>query len=79
MEHMSIWKREGYEEGVQYGMQHGVAEVILRQLKLRIGGIGVRTQNQIKHLPSPRLQQLAEDIFAFKQKADLVDWLKNNS
>lgn len=75
MEHMSIWKREGYEEGIH----QGEAEVILRQLNLRIGGIGIRTQNQIKHLPSPRLQQLAEDIFAFKQKADLVDWLKNNS
>ena len=79
MEYMSTWKREGYEEGIKKGEQLGVAEVTLHLLNLRIGGVGIKTQNQIKKLPVPQLKALTEALLNFSKRSDLTEWLHNNS
>ena len=79
MEHMSLWKREGYEEGIQQGEQRGMTNTILHLLNLRVGSVGIKTQNQIKKLPLPKLWQLSEALLQFSKRSDLTEWLKNNS
>lgn len=78
MEHMSIWKRAGYEEGVQQGEQRGTANTVLHLLNLRIGSVGLKTQNQIKKLSQPKLWALSEALLQFSKRSDLTEWLKNN-
>jgi hypothetical protein len=79
MEYMSSWKREGYVEGIQQGEQIGVANTVLHFLNLRIGSVGVKTQNQIKKLPQSKLWELSEALLQFSKRSDLTEWLKNNS
>lgn len=79
MEYMSTWKREGYEEGLKAGAQQDRAEIALHLLNLRIGGVGVKTQYQIKKLSLPKLRELIEASLQFSKRSDLTEWLRNNS
>jgi hypothetical protein len=79
MQYMSKWKREGYEEGLQEGTQLALLSVILHQLNLRVGGIGPKTQSQIKKLPLQKLNDLSGALLNFSQRSDLTAWLNDNS
>ncbi|HEX4947950.1 MAG TPA: DUF4351 domain-containing protein [Blastocatellia bacterium] len=79
MQYMSSWKREGFEEGLKIGGQQEVADVALHLLNLRLGGIGTKTQNQVKKLPLPKLKALTEALLNFSKRSDLTEWLNKNS
>jgi predicted transposase YdaD len=57
------------------GEAKGEAKVLLRQLNKRFGVLDEGTQEQIRKLPLPHLEALADAVLDFKQPEDLALWL----
>ena len=94
MEIVTSWMRtgikqgreEGLEEGLQRGLQEGrqeglqrETELILRQLKRKIGQLTPEIESQVKQLEIEELENLGETLLDFQQLEDLTSWLSNLS
>jgi predicted transposase/invertase (TIGR01784 family) len=73
------WIQEGRDEGLQQGEQLGKLDLVLQILKKRFGEINTRVESRIQNLPLEKLEKLGLDLFDFKSKKDLTEWLKKNS
>lgn len=64
-----------YLEIERKGEAKGEAKVLLRQLNKRFGALEEATQEQIRQLPPPHLEALADAVLDFKQPEELALWL----
>ena len=72
--------QQGIERGMQQGIERGQTTLILRQLPRRIGqGLSSALENQIRQLPLPQVEALAEALLDFSTVEDLQQWLEERS
>ncbi|HEY9703927.1 MAG TPA: DUF4351 domain-containing protein [Allocoleopsis sp.] len=63
----------------QYIKAEGVAEVIFRLLKRKIGTVSPKLQETISELSIETLENLGEALLDFSTEADLQTWLQTKS
>ncbi len=68
-------REQGLEQGLQKGLQAGELDITLRLLRLRCGGLSPEQDAQIRALPLPKLEALAEALLDFQGPDDLKAWL----
>ena len=76
--HMKGWQ-EGWQKGLQEGLQQGLEEgrrekardLVIRQLKRRLGFLSSEVEERIKSLSLKELDELAEKIFEISSESDL--------
>jgi predicted transposase/invertase (TIGR01784 family) len=64
-----------YQEAEQQGELKGQQELVIRQLKRRVGDVSIDLETQIKALPLAQLEELGEALLDFSQMSDLLAWL----
>jgi predicted transposase YdaD len=73
MELTTSWKEEGREEG----RLQEAAQLVLRQLRRRIGQVSEAQTGQIEALPLEQVESLGEDLLDFSTGTDLERWLRS--
>ena len=68
--------QEGLQEGLQKGLQEGEANLVIRQLRRRLGELPESQCSQIKSFPVSQLESLGEALLDFQGIDDLDDWLQ---
>ncbi|MGB9783100.1 MAG: Rpn family recombination-promoting nuclease/putative transposase [Moorellaceae bacterium] len=68
--HIKGWQ-EGLEQGRKVGLEEGRREILLRQLKKRLGFISPEVEEKIKALTLKELDELAEKIFEVSDERDV--------
>ena len=63
----------------QYIKAEGVAEVVFRLLKRKIGNVSPELQATLPELSVETLENLAEALLDFSTEADLQTWLQTKS
>ena len=58
------------------GIDQGVRDVVLRQLRTRPGSLDSGTEPRIAELPVEQIEHLAEARLDFSSPSDLKVWLK---
>jgi predicted transposase YdaD len=66
-----------YQEIKEEGRQEGEANLVLRQLNRRIGGISAELSANIQSLSLENLENLGEALLDFQSVEDLEQWLEN--
>lgn len=75
----SVIYQEIKAEGLQEGLQQGEANLILRLLNRRIGGVSPELSLKIQSLNLEQLENLGEALLDFESAQDLEQWLENKS
>lgn len=70
MEIMTSWERTGIQEGK--------ADLVLRLLRRRCGGLDAMMEERIQLFPASYLDELFEAAIDFTSRADLERWLREN-
>ena len=73
----SVIYQQILQEGVRQGQQLGEASLVIRQLERRFESIDATTLEQIRSLPSDRLEQLAVALLDFVAITDVTTWLQS--
>ena len=68
--------QQGLQQGLQQGIENGLLEAVLLQLAHRLGELNSATQAKLRKLSFEQLQALLVALLDFRQKADLLAWLK---
>ena len=68
--------QKGRQEGIQEGLQKGEADLLIRQLKRRLGLLSEDQVAQIRQLPISQLENLGEALLDFTDMADLEQYLE---
>ncbi len=71
--------QEGVRQGQQLGRREGESTLVIRLLERRFGSIDTTIQEQIRSLPSDRLEQLAVALLDFVAVTDVTTWLQNEN
>ena len=71
--------QEGVRQGQQLGRQEGEASLTIRLLESRFGTIDTTTLEQIRNLPSDRLEQLAIALLDFSAITNVATWLQSET
>lgn len=75
----SVIYQQILQEGVRQGQQLGESTLVIRLLERRFGSIDTTIQEQIRSLPSDRLEQLAIALLDFVAVTDVTTWLQNEN
>jgi hypothetical protein len=67
------------ELGIHRGRQQGEIELVLRQLKRRLGSLTAAQEEAVRMLTLRRIEALGEALLEFNTRADLDSWLKAHS
>ncbi len=67
-----------YQDIKEQGVQQGQANLILRQLKRRLGKFESGDETRITRLSVEQLEALGEALLDFSSRDDLLAWLANN-
>lgn len=74
--------QQGLQEGLQKGLQQGLRQarfsLTLKQLEKRFGKVTKAAQQQIKKLPSEKIEELGLALLDFQSSKDLRLWLQQN-
>ena len=70
-----LGEERGLEQGLEQGLKTGELEITLRLLQRRCGGLTASQEAQIRALPLPQLEALAEALLDFQGADDLEAWL----
>ena len=73
----SVIYQEIWSKGLQEGRQEGEANLVLRQLNRRIGGISAELSAKLSSLSLENLENLGEALLDFQSVEDLEQWLEN--
>ncbi len=57
----------------------GEVELVLRQLKRRVGCLSESHKRSIRRMGPARVRALGESLLKFRSRADLVKWLKHTA
>ncbi|MDH6087475.1 DUF4351 domain-containing protein, partial [Umezakia ovalisporum] len=71
----ALGAQEGRAEGIAEGKQEGEAQLIIRLLHRRCGGLSPSEETQIRSLDLNQLESLGEALLDFTTIADLEAWL----
>ncbi|WP_414523931.1 DUF2887 domain-containing protein [Umezakia ovalisporum] len=71
----ALGSQEGKAEGIAEGKQEGEAQLIIRLLHRRCGGLSPSEETQIRSLDLNQLESLGEALLDFTTIADLEAWL----
>ena len=74
MQIVTSWMKTGIEQGIKRE-----TELILRQLKRKIGEFTPEIEAQVKGLEIEDLENLGEALLDFQELEDLTNWLNNFS
>jgi predicted transposase YdaD len=66
-----------YQEIKEEGRQEGEANLVLRLLNRRIGGISAELSAKLSSLSLENLENLGEALLDFQSVEDLEQWLEN--
>ncbi len=66
------------ELGKQRGIIEGQAELVLKQLRKRLGVLPASQEKAVRKLSSARIEALGEALLDFTTSADLTRWLRQN-
>jgi predicted transposase YdaD len=69
----------GRQEGRKLGRQQGEIELVLRQLKRRLGSLTAAQKEAVRILSLRRIEALGEALLDFNSRSDLDHWLKAHS
>jgi predicted transposase YdaD len=72
-------RQEGRRQGHQEGRQQGETELVLRQLKRRLGSLTAEQEEAVRLLTLRCIEALGEALLEFNSRADLDGWLKSHS
>ena len=72
-------RQQGRQQGRRQGRQQGEIELVLRQLKRRLGSLTSAQQEAVRKLRLRRIEALGEALLDFHSKTDLSLWLKSHS
>jgi hypothetical protein len=75
MELTTSWHEAGRVEGRAEGRRQGAADIVLRQLRRRVGNVPEAVAKRIEALPVEQLERLADDLLDFSALGDLEHWL----
>ncbi|MBD2203788.1 DUF4351 domain-containing protein [Calothrix sp. FACHB-1219] len=78
MSYVTTGERIGYERGEQEGRQKQAQELVLRQIKKRVGELAPEVQERIQSLSLVQLEALGEALLDFSALEDLLGWLEAN-
>ena len=79
MPYITSWERMGVKRGRKEGRKEGQLELVLRQLKKKLGTLDAKIKTRIERLSLARLTQLSEALLDFSQATDLERWLKRKA
>ncbi|MEL4897775.1 DUF4351 domain-containing protein [Crocosphaera sp. Alani8] len=63
-----------YQENKEKAVKEREANLIIRQLKRKIGEISSKLENQVRELSLEQLENLGEALLDFQSESDLRDW-----
>ena len=66
------------KQGLQQGLQQGQSNLVLRQLKRRLGKIESEDETRITGLSVEQLEALGDALLDFSNRDDLLAWFANN-
>jgi len=78
MQITTSWMEQGLEQGLEQGIERGLTrekELVLRQLKRKLGQIAPGLESQIKALNIDIVESLGEALLDFNSENDLKAWL----
>ncbi len=78
MEIVTSWMKEGLEKGREQGMEQGTRQLLMRQLREKLGGLGRATAKRVEALPKNRLEELGVALLDFTCRGDLDAWLQSH-
>jgi predicted transposase YdaD len=76
MQIVTSWMEQGIEQGRQEAITKE-KDLIVRQIKRKVGNIDMELETQIKSLNLEVIEVLAETIFDLATVEDLRNWLEN--
>ncbi len=76
MQIVTSWMEQGIEQGRQEAITKE-KDLIVRQIKRKVGNIDIELETRIKSLNLEVIEVLAEAIFDFATVEDLRNWLDN--
>lgn len=76
LEIVDITQSRFYQEIIVEGLQEGEANLVIRQLRRRLGELPESQCSQIKSFPVSQLEDLGEALLDFHSIDDLDDWLQ---
>ncbi len=71
--------REGIKEGTLAGRREGQVEIVLSQIKCRIGDLPAAQEKKICKLNLAKIGLLGKSLLDFESRVDLTRWLKQNA
>ena len=78
MQIVTSWMEQGIEQGIEQGRQEAIVkekDLIVRQIKRKVGNIDMELENRVKSLNIEVIEVLAEAIFDLDTVEDLQNWL----
>jgi len=72
-------RREGLQEGFRKGRHQGETEIVLRQLKRRLGSLSAAEETAVRSLTARKVEALGEALLEFASRTDLAAWLCRNT
>lgn len=79
MELTTSWKEEGIKQGLERGKLEGKLTMTLQLVAYRFGALNDQEAAQISGFDEAQLERLAQALFDFKSRDDLVIWLKQSA
>ena len=70
--------KELIDRGIEQGIEQGEEKIIIKQAKARFPKLTKKHQDQIRALPSDKLEELAIALLDFESLGDLGKWLKKS-
>jgi predicted transposase YdaD len=75
MQYTNEWIERGRTEGLTKGREEGRREVLLLQLRRRLGSLPAEFIDRMDHLSVSQLDDLADALLDFQTLADAQSWL----
>ena len=76
---VELGKIKGRLEGRLEGRHQGETEIVLRQLKRRLGSLSPAEETAVRKLTIPNIEALGEALLEFASRSDLTGWLRRNA
>jgi predicted transposase YdaD len=71
---MNRARLEGQLQGEREGELKGQQELVMRQLKRRVGNLSIDLETRVRALPLARLEALGEALLDFTRIEDAIAW-----
>jgi hypothetical protein len=79
LDRLNPFVRIGERRGIQQGRRAGEGELVLRQLRRRLGPLPAARRQAIDSLSLHKVEALGEALLDFRTPADLIRWLRKNA